>query len=331
MDLSQATDQLLAAPWESFVETRTRLADELAQAGRREDSRALKKVRRPTAAAWATNQLVRRSRPAVDAYLAASDQLRDRQAAMLEGGGDRAAYQAAAETFRQATASLTQSIRQVLQQGGREPDRTQVEGVLANVRAAALAQGPRQDRRAELLAGRLLADLPASEGALDDVFGASVAAGAAATAPVSRVVVGAGRPHTAANDTHAAHGARHAGAHAKGGGEDAGRDHAQARREAEARARREEHARRVAVAREDERTAREAAATATEGAEQARRAREAAEEELAGAEAALAKARDALADAKTALHAAERAAKERQVALDRATAHRHALEKQSPP
>ena len=78
MDLNQATDQLLSAAWESFVETRARLADELARAGQRDESRALKKLRRPTAAAWATNQVVRRERAAVDGYLAASDELRSR-------------------------------------------------------------------------------------------------------------------------------------------------------------------------------------------------------------------------------------------------------------
>src|SRR3569623_1866599 len=127
MDLSQATDELLAAPWEAFVETRSRLADELARAGKRDDSRALKKIRRPTAAAWATNQVVRRARPAVDEYLAASDDLRARQAALVGGGADRAAYQSAAEAFRQATAALTQAVRKLLAHGAREPDRAQIE------------------------------------------------------------------------------------------------------------------------------------------------------------------------------------------------------------
>src|SRR3569832_2384881 len=135
MDLSQATDELLAAPWEGFVETRGKLADELARAGKRDDSRALKKIRRPTASAWATNQVVRRARPAVDRYLAASDELRARQAALVGGGGDRAAYQPAAEAFRQTTTTQTQTNQKKQKQGGRDPDRAQIEGVMANVRA----------------------------------------------------------------------------------------------------------------------------------------------------------------------------------------------------
>lgn len=317
MDLSRATDELLAAPWDSFVETRTRLAAELAGAGRRDDSRALKKIRRPTAAAWATNQVVRRARAAVDAYLAASDALRDRQAAMLEGGGgDRAAYQAATGSFRQATAALTQAVRNVLGHEGREPDRAQVEGVMANVRAAALGD----DRRAELLAGRLLAELPAGEGGLEGVFGASLAASAAATGPVTRAPAPHEKPYPApARD----HQRTHAEAHAKR--ETEGR----AKREAEARAKHEEHARRLAAAADEEARAREAAATATAEAEQARAARAEAEERLKDAEAAVVKARQELHDAKATLQTAERTAKDSQAAVDRATERREALEKES--
>lgn len=307
MDLSHATDELLAAPWESFVETRTRLADELAGAGKREDSRALKKIRRPTAAAWATNQVVRRSRAAVDAYLAASDDLRGRQAALL-GGGDRSAYQAAAEAFRQATASLTQAVRQVLQHGGRPPDRAQIEGVMANVRAAALAG----ERRADLLAGRLLADLPSGQGGLEGVFGADLVAHAASTAP--RTTVFAGKPHAAANDAGTAdrpYDPRH---------------QPDAQREADARAAREERARRVAAAMEEEAAAITAAAAASAEAERARAARGDAEQWLKEAEAAVTKARATLHDAKAIVQAAERAARDRQAAADRARARRESLE-----
>src|SRR3569832_144995 len=138
MDLSQATDELLAAPWEGFVEARGKLADELARAGKRDDSRALKKIRRPTASAWATNQVVRRARPAVDRYLAASGELRARQAALVGGGGARAAYQPAAEAFVLASAALSLAVRMVLVLGGRDPDRALIVGVMANVRAGAL-------------------------------------------------------------------------------------------------------------------------------------------------------------------------------------------------
>jgi len=312
MDLSQATDELLAAPWEGFVETRGKLADELARAGKRDDSRALKKIRRPTASAWATNQVVRRARPAVDRYLAASDELRARQAALVGGGGDRAAYQPAAEAFRQATAALTQAVRKVLEHGGRDPDRAQIEGVMANVRAGALAD----DRRAELLAGRLLGDLATGEAGLETVFGASLAASAAATAPVVR------QPHHPV----AAHQAprAHEGAHGKGESD------AHTKREAEARARREAHARQVAAAAADEAAAREAAAAATTEADHARATRDRAEQRLKDAEAALAEARAAVHEAKTALHAAERTEKERRSAAERASEQRQSLEKHAP-
>jgi len=308
MDLSQATDELLSAPWESFVETRARLAEELAGAGKRDDSRALKKLRRPTAAAWATNQVVRREREAVEAYLAASDELRSRQGAMLGGGGERGAFQAATERLRSATASLSQAIRRALDQGAREPDRTQIEGVLANVRTAAL----NDDQRATLLAGRLLADLTAGED-LASLFGASLAAGAATTPPVSHPSPKEKDPAKSHNDNAIHHA-----------------DEAKAKREAEARARREEHARLLAAAKAEESAAREAAVNATAAADKARAIHDKAQDHLAELEASLTKAREALEEATTALHSAEREATNSESAAHRATHHRQTLEKASP-
>ena len=308
MDLSQATDQLLAAPWESFVETRARLADELARAGKRDDSRALKKLRRPTAAAWATNQVVRQERAAVDGYLAASDELRSRQGAMLGGGGERGAFQAAAEALRTATATLSLAVRQVLQQGGREPDRAQIEGVMTNVRAAALG-----DRRAELLAGRLLADLPAGDD-LAGLFGASLAAGAATTAPVAPRRSPEVKAHGEGPDDHGARRSREA----------------EEKREAEARARREEHTRLLAAARAEEAAARDTATAAAAAATKAGATRDKAKDHLDQLAAAVTRARDALDEATAALHAAEREATRSETRAHRASQHRQSLEKASP-
>ena len=307
MDLNQATDQLLSAAWESFVETRARLADELARAGQRDESRALKKLRRPTAAAWVTNQVVRRERAAVDGYLAASDELRSRQEAMLGGGGERAAFQAAAEGLRGATASLSQAVRRALHQGDREPDRAQIEGVLANVRTAALDG----DQRAALLAGRLLADLVPGED-LAGLFGASLAAGAASTPAVSPPPAPAVKEETRVD-----HAARRS-------------QEAEARRQAEARARREEHARLLAAARAEESTAREGADAAAAAAAKARTTRDEAQNHLDELETALTKARDALKEATAALRTAEREESESEATAHRASHHRQTLEKASP-
>jgi hypothetical protein len=155
MDARAMLDELFGAPLDKFVETRDRLAADLLRAGSKDESRALKKVKRPSPSAWATNQVVRRARPEVDDFLGASDRLRRSQAAVVAGRGGETGYQAGVESLRQATAALGQAARTVLAEAGRGDDRHLVERVLANVRAAALADA----RREELLAAQLASDV----------------------------------------------------------------------------------------------------------------------------------------------------------------------------
>jgi hypothetical protein len=259
MDERDALDQLFASPLEGFVEARARLAGELAAAGRKADAQALKKARKPSASAWATNQVVRRARAEVDAFLGASARLRQDQAAMLAGRTDRAAYQARADELRQATAALADAARRVLGALGRDDDRHVVERIVANARAAALTD----EARAALLEARLVADLDGGA----EVFGGLLAEGAAALAlPTARA------PAPAAPPT----------------------ERAPTARELEARRRDEERARQLEAARREETAARAVAATATAAATRAREARDEARRRLDDAEAELARAeRDA--------------------------------------
>src|SRR6516225_7784737 len=136
MDDREARDELYAAALDAFVETRARLAAALAAAGHKAEAQTLKKLRRPSPSAWATNQVVRRARGDVDAFLEASDRLRASQAALVGGQGDRGVYQADVEELRRASASLSEVARRILGERGRADDRALVERVLANARAA---------------------------------------------------------------------------------------------------------------------------------------------------------------------------------------------------
>jgi hypothetical protein len=239
---SETLAELFTAPLDAFVATRDRLAAELARQGRKDESRELKKLRRPSPSAWATNQVVRRARPAVDAFLEASDALRARQDALLAGRGDQTAYQAGVEELRQATAALAGAAREALAAAGRPDDRHVVDAVVANVRAAALEGG----RRPELFEGRLQADLQASDDGLGGLLGASVAAAGAAPprpapAPAAKQVPDLERARAEARAKELA---------------EARRDEAQARAHAE----RAEAAAREASARRDEAKARVLAA-----------------------------------------------------------------------
>jgi hypothetical protein len=258
-------DELYAAPLAEFVATRDRLAAALTREGRKDEAQALKKLRRPSATAWATNQVVRGARDAVDRMLSASDRLRRGQEALLAGRSDQAAFQAGVDELRAATAALSAAARDVLDKAGKGA-RELIDGVIANVRVAALADA----RRADLLEARLTADLEAGDQGLAGFLGAGVPS---ASSPVSP------KPGAPVVSLEAA------------------------RKE---KAEREEHARRLSEARAEATTAREVAARAEAAAQKARAARDAAQARVVEAERALAAAREAEGAAQSALDGAER-------------------------
>ena len=158
--LDEATDDLYAADLEAFVSERTRLARELRDAGDREAGDQVAKLKKPTVAAWALNQLARRNRRDVDLLLDAGHRLRHAQEGVV-GGADRAAFEQAQTTEREALRRLTQQASDLL--GGAS---SQVLSQLSQtLRAAAVSEEGR-----ELLArGRFTTPLE-TEGF--DVFGA---------------------------------------------------------------------------------------------------------------------------------------------------------------
>jgi hypothetical protein len=157
--LDEALDQLYGVDPEEFVPERKRLARELKDAGEGEGAAAISKVRKPTVAAWALNQLARKQRRDVDLLLDAGHRLRQAQEGVV-GGADRAAFEQAQKTERDALRRLTQQASELL--GGASPQAlAQISSTLRN---AAVSEEGR-----ELLArGRFTTPLE-SEGF--DVFG----------------------------------------------------------------------------------------------------------------------------------------------------------------
>jgi hypothetical protein len=85
--LEQQLDGLYKLPLTQFVEARNDLAASLRKSG---DSAAAKRVRelkKPSASAWAVNQLYWTARPRIDELIAASDRYRLAQRAALAGDG----------------------------------------------------------------------------------------------------------------------------------------------------------------------------------------------------------------------------------------------------
>ncbi len=277
MDEREALDELYAAPLEGFVEARARLGAALAAAGRKADAQALKKARKPSASAWATNQVVRRARAEVDAFLDASARLRQDQAAMLAGLADRETYQARADDLRRATGALAEAARRVLDEIKRGDDRQLVDRVVANARAGALTD----PARAALLEGRLAVDVDAGTEAFGGLF-ADGAALAAAPAP-SRAPAAAPRPTLPVPAAPAP-----------------------TARELEARRREEERARQLEAARREEIAARAVATTAAATATRARQTRDEARRRLDDAEVELERTQREAASAEAGVERASR-------------------------
>lgn len=82
MDLDDVAEELYGLPQARFVEVRTQRAAQAKADGDRELSRQIGQLRKPTAAAWAVNLLVRRRAEDVSSLLDLGDQLREAQASL---------------------------------------------------------------------------------------------------------------------------------------------------------------------------------------------------------------------------------------------------------
>ena len=160
MTFDEATDQLYAVDLDAFVAERTRLARELRDAGDRAGAERVAKLKKPTVAAWALNQLARQRRRDIDLLLDAGHRLRQAQEGVV-GGADREAFEKAQNTQRDALRRLTQQASELL--GGASSQA--LSQISATLQAAAVSEEGR-----ELLArGRFTTPLE-PEGF--DVFGA---------------------------------------------------------------------------------------------------------------------------------------------------------------
>jgi hypothetical protein len=133
LSVDEISDRLYGLPAAEFVSARDAAARELRQAGLRAEAESVKELRKPTAAAAATNRLVRERRREVEAFLAAAKTWREAQV----GQGD----------VRAAGARERALLEQLVDAGG--------EGVRQSLQAAAVDSGAAQ----ELLAGRLEREL----------------------------------------------------------------------------------------------------------------------------------------------------------------------------
>jgi hypothetical protein len=165
-------DELYGLPLEEFTPQRNALAQRLRKEGRREEADAVKALRKPTAAAWALNQLARRRPDDVKRLLAAGRNLRKAHQSLLKGGGRDAVQEATAQE-RALVDELARDASAVAGEAGTAASTSFDEHIRNTLHAAALDE----DTAGELKAGRLLRERAAAA-----MFGGDVA-GPAPKAP----------------------------------------------------------------------------------------------------------------------------------------------------
>jgi hypothetical protein len=139
--LPDEADRLYDLPLEAFTKARNELAAELSRSGRKDEAEQVRHLRKPSAGAWAANQLARRHRRELDAFLKTAAQLRSAQL----GTGD----------VRAATQAERDALARLLRLAGEYGSDAQLARVRETLQAAAV-----DDEAAELLrAGRLEREL----------------------------------------------------------------------------------------------------------------------------------------------------------------------------
>jgi hypothetical protein len=112
---------LYREPPETFIASRDALARELKAAGDDAGAATVKKLRRPTVAAWALNRLAAEEPEHVEELLASGRVLSEAQRSVI-GGGSPAELHDATARRRMLVAELTKGAAAVLREAGRSPD-----------------------------------------------------------------------------------------------------------------------------------------------------------------------------------------------------------------
>lgn len=113
----EEVDDLYSKPLGDFTRARDALAKRLRQAGDKAAAERVKALRRPTAAAWALNQLARRYPQRMEALLDAGERLREAQGGALAPGGAQA-LRGASQGHRAIVNELLRAAPALFAEGG---------------------------------------------------------------------------------------------------------------------------------------------------------------------------------------------------------------------
>jgi hypothetical protein len=134
----QRLDELYREHPDEFVSGRNQLAKELQGAGDRDEAARVKKLRRPTAAAWLINLAAHSSPAELGEFADASRGLEEAQERVLEGKDEGAAkWRAAAEREREATTAVVELAEKLARDAGHPASARALEQAAETLRAAA--------------------------------------------------------------------------------------------------------------------------------------------------------------------------------------------------
>jgi hypothetical protein len=150
VELDSDIDKLYGVPLDEFVHDRDELAKRLRRQGEREAADRIKKLRKPSAGAWALNQAVRRRRKETDALLAAGERLRAAHESLMSGG-DQAELRDAMREERELASGLADCAEAIASETGKSGPALR-ERVRSTLHAAAVDE----EAREELAKGRFV-------------------------------------------------------------------------------------------------------------------------------------------------------------------------------
>src|SRR3954468_19117881 len=148
-----AIDQLYALPLDEFTAARDELARRLRREGDGDAGAEIKRLRKPSVAAWALNRVRRENRGESDKLIEAGRRLREEQERLLAGEG-RERFQRAVADERRLVGELARQAEHELTAASRPVSGAVKEKVRATLHA--VATDP--EAREEFTAGRLVRD-----------------------------------------------------------------------------------------------------------------------------------------------------------------------------
>jgi hypothetical protein len=144
-------DRLYGLPLEEFVAERAALAKRLRKDGRREEAADAAKLRKPSVAAWAANQVLRSQAADARKLFAAGDDLAAAQQALLDGKGKRDRLDKAAAGHRDALGKLADAAAGLVDANGRSLAPATLAHVQETLNAVSLDPGLREEGKAARL------------------------------------------------------------------------------------------------------------------------------------------------------------------------------------